>query len=228
MEKRLFIADKEKCGSLAMEYFLTSAGLNREGKKFQRMRQDALRMREVIEERVQPRGQYAYYSAGEIRKDKDALTVDGETFRCRAFEQIKSSSVKGLYVYACSAGDYSLPEESTLNQVYADLWGTALADAVRHLLKGELEKNGPLSDSFGPGFYGMEVMETHSIKKLLDFDQLGVTVKESGILVPVKSCAGLFFHVNDQYEPLDEACASCQGNARSCVSCQFHRGIAGK
>lgn len=178
--------------------------------------------------KIQPRGQYVYYSADEIHIEQDTLTVGGENLRCKAFEQIRSSSVKGLSVYACSVGDCSLPKERALNQVYADIWGTALVDAARCLMKRELGKNGPLSDSFGPGFYGMGMEEIHGIKNLLDFDQLGIEVKESGALVPVKSCAGLYFHVNSQYKPLGGACASCRGNARSCLSCQFHMGLAAK
>ncbi len=228
MEKKFFTADKERCGDLAAERFFASAGLNREGRKFERMRRDALRMREAIERKLRIRGQYAYYSPEEFHLEQDALTVGGETFRCTAFAQIEPGSMEGLYVYACSVGDYSLPEESALNQVYTDLWGTAWADAVRFLMKEELERHGNLSDSFGPGFYGMGTREIHGISNLLDFDQLGIEVKESGILVPVKSCAGLYFRVNSQYESLDEECAFCQGNQRSCVSCQIYQGLAGK
>lgn len=229
MKKTFFEIDYDQCSHLAMTLFMESAGINREGPKFERMRKDAFYMLSCIENRIELCGEYIFYDRDEMEFSGDRLSAGGQEFGCKAFEQLNKNSLIGMYLYACSAGDYSLPDENVLNQVYADLWGTAFTDAVRILIRKELEKDAKLSDSFGPGFYGMSTKAITRMKALLDFDQLGIEVKESNIMVPLKSCAGLYFAVNDDYQHINSQCASCFGNLKSCKLCQVstlnHGGI---
>ena len=219
MKKQFLTIDRNKCNDLATTLFLESAGINREGEKFERMREDAFHMRERIESRIIPRAVYLYFNRDEITLHHEKLSAGGQEFCCKAFGQLQTGSIDGLYLYACTAGDYSLPGEEVLNQVYADIWGTAFADAVRMLLKEELQTKSDLSDSFGPGFYGMSTREVTKIDSLLDFALLGIKLRNNTVMLPLKSCAGMYFAVNAHYKPLHRRCEFCYGAQSSCKLC---------
>lgn len=223
MEKRFFQPDNGKYNELAKEYFMISSGLNREGEKFERMRSGAMEVYELIQEQVNCKGQFAYFSkdAGEMVLHGDTLQISDVRLECKAFEKVDLDTVEGVYAYVCTAGEYVLQEENLLRQVYADLWGNAYTDAIRELIRQYLHMFAPLSDSFGPGFYGMPLSEMDNLSKLLDFHQVGVSVRESMVLQPSKSCAGLYFRVNSDYHKLAGQCASCRGNHTSCRLCKY-------
>ena len=74
---------------------------------------------------ITPRGQYICFDKDEITLSGKKLWAGKQEFACKAFEQLRESSIKGLYIYACSAGDYTLPDEDVLSQVYACLLYTS-------------------------------------------------------------------------------------------------------
>lgn len=223
MRKQFFKVDRAECNELALEIFTANSGIDKQGRKFERMREGAFRMRERIEAKIDLHGEAIYYTVDEIRLAGGELTVAEKRIACRAFEQVRPDSVEGVYLYACCAGDYYMENEPIIDQLYADIWGTAFTDAVRILIKKELEKEAALSDSFGPGFYGMEVTELAKLEQLLDFDALGIQVRDSCIMVPLKSCAGLYLKVNDKYQKLAGACEACRGTHTSCTLCAIHK-----
>ena len=56
-----FHVNRNECNELACKIFMRTSGIDREGRKFERMKKDAFRMRKLIEERVRIRVAYAYY-----------------------------------------------------------------------------------------------------------------------------------------------------------------------
>lgn len=215
--------DKSRCSELASEIFMKTSGLDREGAKFERMRAEAFRMREIIEERIHIRCAWEYFD--DVRLTGQKAEFGGRSFKCSAFDQIEDSMIKGVYVYALSVGDFGFPEELILDQLYADIWGSAFTDAARLLLKTEFQKKSILSDSFGPGFYGMDVSEMGKLASIFDLERLNIEIKDSKIMVPLKSCAGLYFDVTEDYRKLDQACENCLGTHTSCKLCQVYGGI---
>lgn len=220
MEKNFFTVDQKLCNEIAMKYFEESAGMNRKGPKADRIREGGMRMRELLEEKIDIHAEYVFFSKDEFLLDGDKLTTCGQNFTCKAFEQIDTESLEGLFLYACCVGDYAFPDEDILNQVYADIWGSAFSDSVRALIRKELEQHCRLSENFGPGFYGMSTRELGKLQQVLDFDKLGIEVRNNNIMIPLKSCAGLFFQINEQYTPIEPACSACYGNQSSCKLCQ--------
>ena len=223
MKEYLFDIDKEECSRLATDYFMADSGLYREGHKFEKMREDAFRMRGVIEERIKIRAMGIY--SEEISFSGRKAVIENVEFACNAFELIDPASVRGVYLYALSVGDFGYPEEPIMDQLYADIWGSAFTDAARVLIKAQLESESRLSDSFGPGFYGMDVSEMPKLASMLSFDKLDMEIRNSRILLPLKSCAGMYFAVNDDYVKLNSACESCRGNHKSCVLCHVYGGV---
>lgn len=224
MEKSFFQPDKGKCNELAKEYFMKSSGLICEKDKIKRLHKSAMEVYELIQEQVSCKGQFAYYSkaSGEMALRGEILQIGDTMLVCKAFEKISPETVEGVYFYVCTAGKCMLQEKNLLTQVYADLWGNAYTDAIRELMRQLLSMAGPLSDSFGPGFYGMHLSEIKKLAEFLDFDQAGVSVKESMTLYPDKSCAGIYFRVNAGYTKLAEQCAACRGNCTSCRLCRYY------
>lgn len=204
--------------SSAEAFFTKMAGLEKEGPKYERMRSGATEMIRETQPRITIKAVCRYFT--DIKLDGSKAVIGDDTFDCIAFQQIDPDTVKGAFVYAVSAGDFAFPDEDILNQVYADLWGTALTDALRLECKKELEKKVRLSDSFGPGFYGMNVGQMEKIARILDFDKMGLVIRENAVIVPLKSCAGIYFEVKDTYQYLRSACVECQGAYLSCVMCQ--------
>jgi len=218
VEKVNVTIDKEECYELADKLFFDMSGINKEGEKYERMRKDAESMRELIEERIGINTKCCYYS--DIKFDGRVAEVGSEVFSCSAFEQIDPATVKGVYVYALTAGEYDIKDESIINRVYTDIWGTAFTEAARTLLYRELSKNDRLSDSFGPGFYGMNTGEMGKIDKLLGFKDIGIEYRNNRIMVPVKSCTGMVFSVTEEYKNLKSACRDCMGTESSCKLCK--------
>ena len=118
-----------------------------------------------------------------------------------------------------TSGEYYLDGEPIMNQLFADLWGSSFTEAGRRLLLSRLEGEGALSEEFGPGFYGMESIQMKEVGKILDTGRIGVEVRESGILVPIKSCGGISFRVGEGYLRLSSECADCRGNRSGCSQC---------
>lgn len=211
--------DRDRCDELAQAIFFKTSGIRKGSRKAERMRRKAMEERSVIDERIKLRAEYAFYD--DVKFCGKEVLIGGQALICSAFEQIKGDTVHGAYVYALSAGDFSFPEDTLMKQLYADLWGTAFADAARILLKEELEKKDRLSDGFGPGFYGMEVSELVKLVELVDITCIDMQLKDSGVLLPLKSCAGIYFCVDEGYTKLNEACGSCRGNHQSCRVCHI-------
>lgn len=222
MEHTFFTIDEKACNELAYEIFMKTSGINKEGRKFRRMQEAAMRMRDQIEDNVQIRAAYVYYE--DVRLEGDTALIGGQSFRCNAFQQVDPGVVKGAYIYALSAGDYGFPEENIMDQLYADIWGTAFTDAARLLLQERLGQAARLSDSFGPGFYGMDVSAMEQVAALIDFKALDIELRSSRVLLPLKSCAGLYFSVSDDYREINRSCQDCLGTYTSCQLCQINGG----
>lgn len=223
-----------ECCDRAQELFIEESGVAKEGEKYERMREAAFAIREELEDRVQVKGEYGFYERFEL--DGQKLTLfDSEgsaitSVDCTAFEQLEPASLEGVYAYAVSAGDYYLEDRPIMDQLYADIWGTAFTDAIRAMLveviRNDCRKEDAgfnTSDSFGPGFYGMDSFEMHKMPLIVDFEELGMEVKESGVILPLKSCAGILFRVNGSYEHLNSACELCYGSKKTCTLCSVRR-----
>ncbi len=188
--------DRDECCERATELFIKESGVGKEGEKFERMHKEAFEIRKLIEPGIDVKGLYSFYEdfslEGQVLK---VIGVNGEeiAMKCTAFEQIDPDTVEGVYFYAVTAGNFYLENMPIMKQLYADIWGTAFTDAIREMLIEHLKSKHPVSDSFGPGFYGMDVNEMQMMPELVDFTSLGMDVKESSIILPLKSCAGILF-----------------------------------
>lgn len=216
--------DSKAADELAEKYFLDICGFKKDSEKHKEMIIDGMRILEKIKSGIRVRAVVESFGKETVRGS--SVSIKNIEFRCSVFEQMNSFGIQRIYAYILTAGECEIHGDSLLERMYADFWGTAYVDAGRDLLKSHIqEKHGALfvTDSFGPGYYGMEVSQLGNFFRILDGSKIGVRLNESGMMVPIKSCAG-FYAVADSGRKLPETeCMSCGANAGGCRFCRKGR-----
>lgn len=153
------------------------------------------------------------------------LELSNTTISSNAFEILRKEDIKSSYVYMMTIGRCNIQSERILDQLLCDSWGTAFIDAGRELFKQYLENEmeGIISESFGPGFYGMSVWELYKFFEIINTDILNLYINQKGMLVPEKSCAGIFFQLKEGSKLPPSACDSCKGNLSGCQFCNIYK-----
>lgn len=209
--------NKEECLQQAEGLFLRASGLNQQGAKFERMRQDAFAALDRLERNIDIKVVYRVIESAALEGKQ--LCVEGMEISCAGFEQIPPESIESVVVYALTAGNYEVAGADFFDQCYADLWGTAFTEAAFTVWREKMSKKHALSDCFGPGYFGMDVSQLDYIAALADSSSIGLRVTDAHVILPQKSCMGLFFYVNQRYKPLSSACKYCSGNKHACRLC---------
>ena len=121
------------------------------------------------------------------------ITIEDVELTCNYFEQIPAECVEGVYFYMLTAGEcYFSSEENIMDFLYADIWGTNYVDAgievmTEEYIKADMaerfgEKEVYLSEEFGPGYFGMPVIETKKFFKIMDGGLINVKVKDLSLI----------------------------------------------
>ncbi len=214
-------------------YFLKAGGLNREGRKFDAMRSRTGAIREELRKTARIRCLLTYYEAPPVSEGR--LWLREEAFACPPFRLLRREEVRGAYAYLMTGEGFHPPGRDLLDQLLLDIWGTACIDAGRDLLRSRLlrdisrrfpkeRESLRLSDSFGPGYYGMELSGARRLLDLLNGEQLGVSCLESGMMDPLKSSTGIYLVAEESARLPENSCALCAGNAASCRLCRQREG----
>lgn len=137
------------------------------------------------------------------------------------------------YLYAFHAPELSkkLEEEyerlPLLEQCYIENWLIAVLDAGRDWIRNYLFRKNSVrhacyvTDSFGPGFYGMTIESLPKFLKMIDGEAVGITITESGNLNPLKSCVGIYLvTTKDVSHLMGHDCVNCAGNKFGCHACR--------
>jgi len=224
MTHRVISFEVDQAEPIARDYFLKYSGIETVNKKKERMMNRAEMVLNQIRGTLDLKA--VCVRGRPDRFDGTELVFFGQTFRCQAFEKIEKDTLQRVYAYALTTGTCATDSESILDQLYEDIWGTAFVDACRGLLREQLESeeqtNDPevkLSQSFGPGYYGMEVRQTILMGEILPMEAIDMRVKESGMMIPQKSCTGLLFVVPKTSELPPSACVECGINTAGCRFC---------
>ncbi len=229
MNNKLITIPLENVFPAAERYFLATAGLNRENEKHRRMWTHALEIYEEIREKIDIKA-LIHYLVPEKAEGRD-FYFNGVKISCNAFERIGLDNVNGSYFYLITAGEAQTDSEQVLDQLYGDIWGTSLVDAAREIIRKQIifmdqEKyeNGILSDSFGPGYYGMRLEQTADIFQIIDASLVNVTLNPGGMMRPQKSITGLFLSVKNGDMLPPATCENCIGGSSGCAFCNRWEG----
>lgn len=224
----------EEADRYTPEYFISICGFkNREGEKFQRMLDHGMKIKDRIIDGIDLKAVVSSFDKGII--SGNTAKIGDVVFFCNAFEQLNKDSIQKIYVYLFTSGSYELnDEDSVIDQLYADIWGTAYTDAglevLKNFLKDDYDKssrsNGggtgkaTILDPFGPGFYGMDVDQIGKFFEVLDGGMIGVKARTNSLMLPLKSCAGFYVVVDDDTKLPPSDCKSCYADHRGCEYCQ--------
>ena len=227
MKNRKVSIAEQAAYPFAEERFIQTCGFNLETEKHQRMMKMGAKVREEGLDGINVNGIVSFYGPECFVDDK--IAIDGIELTCNYFAQIPQKAVKGVYLYMLTAGEcHFSSEENIMDFLYADIWGTNYVDAGVHVLTEEFIKkdmvsrfdgDAYLSEQFGPGYFGMPVIETKKFFQVMDADTIGVWVKDSGLMIPQKSCAGLYLVYDRDDIKAELSCMKCYGNAKGCQFC---------
>ncbi|MGN0465076.1 MAG: hypothetical protein ACI4F9_01840 [Lachnospiraceae bacterium] len=154
---------------------------------------------------------------------------------CDILERLKleQSDIVLGYLYAFCVPVFSKEKREKyenlplLEQYYLENWLIAALDVGREWIRNYLlQKNSIrnvcyVTDSFGPGFFGMAVENLPQFFKIIDGKSVGITVTESGNLNPLKSCVGIYLVTTKEVSSLmGRDCINCAGNKLGCNVCR--------
>ncbi|MBR3184436.1 MAG: DUF4445 domain-containing protein [Firmicutes bacterium] len=231
MRNEIVRISEQRAHEGAEKRFLNTCGIMPGGsKKHQRMLEQGLQVRESGIGGIDIRSLVSYYGPEVIRDGK--VCPEDAVLECNYFSHIPREYVEGIYVYMLTVGECLFESEDKIMEfLFADIWSNSYVDAGIEALKEDFiipdmkkrfpEKDFTLSEEFGPGYYGMFVGKTKEFAKILDAESIGITVKESGLMLPQKSCAGLLFVLNHELEK-EPACMRCVGNSKGCDFCEIN------
>ncbi|MGI6732041.1 MAG: hypothetical protein ACOX5F_09185 [Anaerovoracaceae bacterium] len=234
MKREIIIFNEDEVFQKAKEHFIKIAGFRSHDKKHLKMLEEGMKARDLGLGGIEIKAVVSSYG-GEVYQDHK-VNIEGTEFACTAFSQINDDIVKKVYAYLLTVGECtSGDEDGIMTQLYADIWGTAYTEAARDVLQdfivNDIEKNYPdqlnnglfLSDTFGPGFYGMDVAQSIELFQVLNGESIGIQVRDSGIMLPLKSCSGLFLLVTDSTVLPKPDCRDCLGSVLSCSFCLLRK-----
>ena len=80
-----------------------------------------------------------------------------------------------------------------------------------------------ISDSFGPGFYGMDISYIKDFFSFMNNEEIGMSLMKSGMMLPMKSFAGFFIAMEKGSKLPESTCQNCIMKTKSCVFCRMSR-----
>lgn len=230
MQNKVITINKEYIAPIAKQYFSNICGFNRNEEKFKSKMNDALVVRDKIIDNINVRVVISSFDKEVI--SGNTITLEGIVFECNAIEQIRKESIIKIYAYVLTAGSMDIQDKPLVEMFYVDTWQTAYVDAGRDILnemiRDSIYKDNTMneneifvSDSFGPGYYGMDVTQVKDFFKVLDCDEIDVKLTDSGLMLPLKSCIGFYIAVNDKKQLPAVGCKSCSSNIKGCQFCRI-------
>jgi hypothetical protein len=238
MENIVFKYSIEQLDENAEKYFDAMCGFTNEKPKSVAMKILSTKLKTKIKDSIQVRGIYSTYSNTSL--DDGKLIIKDMDFTFNRLSTIDKESIFEIIPYIISAGNFELDDNfSMLDRFYADTYGTAYVDAARECLKLELLKSAKdkkeykqrilnstnckrdlfISESIGPGFYGIELSEMQKYFTALDASIIEVMTNDYNVMIPSKSCVGLFVIADDSKFFPDYDCISCSTKETNCIFC---------
>jgi hypothetical protein len=214
---------EEEVRPLARELFFKAVKFDFTRDKHRRMLAEADRVLEAGIGGIDVRGYYEVFGS-EAYRDGGVIMPETHEIRAVAFSRFPDSSVRQVIAYIITGGECSCHNEDDIAELlFAHMWGTAYVDAGRLMFERDLKRlvaqGLSLSPAFSPGFYGMGHEQSKGIATALGASDIGVTVLESGTMLPIKTVSGIYLVADGSADfPTDE-CLVCIGNRENCSQC---------
>lgn len=227
MRNQIWALRDTEVDDLAKAYFIEICGQSKNPKTTQKKIDRGLEALKNIEQEIEVTVLLSEYDENCIKGSN--IYLEDIQFECRALSQIPDGEISGIYIYLLTLGEISLPQNSVLNAVYYDMWQTAYVDAGKESLRRRLQnqkssQNQFISESFGPGFYGMEASQVKQFFEVLNAEKISLKLMDSGLMYPLKSYAGFFLVTEDPQVLPTKDCKDCMAHGKNCIYCKANRG----
>jgi hypothetical protein len=223
--------NKQEAYPLAEKYFVEEAHLDLSKPKHKKMYDTGMLVHEKGNDGIDIRAKLL--RLGPEAYDGASVDTGEQKLRATAFERIPKEDVYLIYVYALTAGECLFEDgDSVPKQLHAHMWGTAYTDAGRRLLEQVIMEDAKtvspdepfvMSPAISPGFYGMPGTDSISIVDACEADTIGLSARESGVMLPIKSCSGIFFITKPGVNFPTDHCAICIGSKGGCSACHVRK-----
>lgn len=129
--------------------------------------------------------------------------------------------LQGAYVFLVSEDSLEFEEQNTIEQLYAHIWQNAYLDAAREWMQTWIEEQEDcyVSSGVAPGFYGIELSYMKEFYELIHGEEMGVALREDGMLEPEKSVLGMHFLLKEAVNIFGKRCAECPAMGKNCLFC---------
>ena len=170
-----------------------------------------------IKDSLNPVCIYSVYSDLEV--EDSVLHIGEHSLKSAVFASIPKEILGQCGVFVMSIGAEG-KGEGILDEGLDHMIKIAYLDALKDLLREEFEGDYLVGSYFAPGIGDMKVEEISTIAQMVDFEQAGVTINDSYMMIPEKSTAGLFMFFNEVHPESQNACTYCMnGGDSSCNLC---------
>lgn len=218
--------DKNEGRDKTREYFLDTCGLYRRPDINPKHITDSLSTFDEVYDHIDIKAVISRYDRSCVQGDR--LVCDGVSFQCQALSRVPAEDVLDVFIYLLTTGDMKPTSERVVFQVYCDIWQTAFVDVGRDLLQDYVKSTltydaFAISDTFGPGFFGMPGADTEKFFQVLAADRIGASIRPGGLMIPVKSYAGFFLVTTKEESLPSKDCENCVSSRKTCSYCKSGR-----
>lgn len=213
--------DTQKTISRATPIFSSYCRFKKASIKDRRSMKNAMDLMDELRGDITIRAVLEYYD--EISLEGKVLKVAGRKLSCMYFEKTGEEKLpKAVFAYALTTGTWPV-RESITEEFFIDTWGSAMTEASSAILRDQIRSMTPagcsISPELGPGYYGMPSEESSVILSITGAFLIGVDSLESGMLLPQKSCCGIYAVYEGDPPAAPAACAYCKGSRQGCSFC---------
>lgn len=214
------IISEKQARKQAASYFSECCQVRASKAGTEKMRSAGIKTLKKIREHVQIKCTYA--GTSDFLIHNNILTIENTNLKCNVLEKFDRSNICKVYLYIVTSGVYKTDSEQLSEVFYTDSWGSAYVQAAKDIIRDEIqEQNSDLyvMESFGPGYFGMRLQEISKFFQLLNSKPIGVIYNEGGLMVPIKSLAGINIVLKEPINIDFDDCRSCIGDKSGCEFC---------
>lgn len=149
----------------------------------------------------------------------NTLIIENTSIVSEAFSTIPKEILEDISIFVMTIGDFELETLSILDNTLIDIMGTAYVDALKDMLRLELEENFLVGGLMAPGIEKMALREILKFDELLNFKQIDIKLNESFTMIPEKSSTGLFMLFKEAHPTTTNSCDTCMSRGCGCNFC---------